>query len=206
MQRAAIRAVVVAHRRRPSNRHTAARHAVGPAVPSWSFRVPGASAGTVVSSPAMTCPSSASTDGRSNAKTWPFQSARVCRATGAGTGGGMVDRVARQVFLAAARAGLSTSLPMTGSRRCGIVRLGDGLLLLQILQRQFELSDGVGQSLRGTAEVYPTQLGELGLQASDRRCLHRDQRPHLIRQSRTNIRTGINVAAGGTTNRPSRTC
>jgi hypothetical protein len=34
------------------------------------------------------------------------------------------------------------------------------------------------------AEVHPPQLGKLGLQASDRRRLHRDQRAHLIRQSR----------------------
>jgi hypothetical protein len=66
-------------------------------------------------------------------------------------------------------------------RRCSGVRLGEGLLLFQILQRQFELSDGTGQSLRGTAAVHPSQLGELGLQAGNRRRLHRDQRTHLVR-------------------------
>ena len=40
-------------------------------------------------------------------------------------------------------------------RRCSVIRLGEGLLLLQILQGQFELGDGGGQSLRGTAEVHP---------------------------------------------------
>jgi hypothetical protein len=68
--------------------------------------------------------------------------------------------------------------------RCSIVQLGEGLLLFKILQRQFELSDGAGQSLRGAAELHPPQLGELRLQVGNRRRLHRDQRAHLIRQSR----------------------
>jgi hypothetical protein len=69
-------------------------------------------------------------------------------------------------------------------RRGGIIRLHEGLLLCQILQRQFELSDGAGQSLRGAAELHPPQPGELRLQAGNGRRLHRDHCAHLIRRSR----------------------
>jgi hypothetical protein len=79
-------------------------------------------------------------------------------------------------------------------RRC---RAG-GVLLLQILQRQLKLRDGRVQTLRGTAELHPSQLGDPRLQVRNlqptffefrlllrnRRRLRRDQRADVVRQGR----------------------
>ena len=108
----------------------------------------------------------------------------------------MLDNMARQVIGQGTTrwSGMAGCVGWFSGRGVSFLR---ALLLLQVLQRQFQLGDRRVQLLRRTAELHATKLGQLrpelldagclavprGLLAQDRRRLRRNQRAHLIGQN-----------------------